>query len=138
LIHISVRDNGEGIDPAIIPNLFTKFTKSLFDIQTISKKSSTLSQHSAAIYEEIKDSMEKIIRQKISQYTSSGDSSLKMDFIIIFGNPSNEIIKISKNRKVDLIVIGSKGLSGVAKLKGLGSVSRNVSENTSCTITIIR
>lgn len=61
-----------------------------------------------------------------------------MDFIIIFGNSSNEIIKISKNRKVDLIVIGSKGLSWVAKLKGLGSVSRNVSENTSCPITIIR
>jgi nucleotide-binding universal stress UspA family protein len=44
----------------------------------------------------------------------------------------------SNNNRVDLIVMGSNGLQGLAKFKGLGSVSRKVSEAVSCAITIIR
>ena len=58
--------------------------------------------------------------------------------VIIYGKPANEIVDYAKKNKVDLLIMGSNGLEGLAKIKGLGSVSRKVSERISCPITIIR
>jgi len=44
----------------------------------------------------------------------------------------------AKKMKVDIIVIGSVGLTGIKKLKALGSVSRKVSELSDCPVLIIR
>lgn len=54
-----------------------------------------------------------------------------------YGNPSECILEFAKNYKVDLIVIGNIGLSGIAKLKALGSVSRSVSERAPCPVLIV-
>lgn len=48
------------------------------------------------------------------------------------------IVDYAKKNRVDLIIMGSNGLEGLAKIKGWGSVSRKVSERVSCPITIIR
>lgn len=58
--------------------------------------------------------------------------------IIVDGNIAEEILKITKKKTIDLIVIGSQGLHGVGKIKSLGSVSRKVSELASCPVLIIR
>ena len=63
---------------------------------------------------------------------------VKLESIFLYGDPANQIIDYSNNNRVDLIVMGSNGLQGIAKFKGLGSVSRKVSEAVSCPITIIR
>jgi len=44
----------------------------------------------------------------------------------------------SNNNRIDLICMGSNGLQGLTKFKGLGSVSMRVSESVSCALTIIR
>lgn len=49
----------------------------------------------------------------------------------------DEICSIAKKEKADLIVIGNVGLSGLSKLKTLGSVSRGVSERAPCPVIIV-
>jgi len=54
------------------------------------------------------------------------------------GEPTEAILDYAIANKVDLIIIGSKGLRGFSKLKALGSVSRTVSELAKCPVMIIR
>ena len=58
--------------------------------------------------------------------------------IIVDGNIAQEILGVAKKKQVDLVVIGSQGLHGIAKLKTLGSVSRKVSEHARCPVLIVR
>ncbi len=54
------------------------------------------------------------------------------------GSPADEILKIAKNEKVDLIVIAKRQkLKGIKKLFGLGSVSRKIVENVTCHVLLI-
>ena len=76
------------------------------------------------------------IQQEISESRNHTDNGTSR----IFWNNRlpNEIVDYAAKNKVDLLIIGSNGLQGLAKIKGLGSVSRKVSEKVSCPITIIR
>ena len=56
---------------------------------------------------------------------------------VMYGSPAECVIDFAKDYKADLIVIGNIGLSGIAKLKVLGSVSRSVSERAPCPVLII-
>lgn len=56
---------------------------------------------------------------------------------VMYGSPSECIIEFATDYKADLIVIGNIGLSGIAKLKALGSVSRSVSERAPCPVLIV-
>ncbi|MEO9294302.1 MAG: universal stress protein [Nitrososphaera sp.] len=53
------------------------------------------------------------------------------------GDPADLIIETAEKEQVDLVVMGSKGLRGVAKIKALGSVTRKVAENASCPVLIV-
>lgn len=58
--------------------------------------------------------------------------------VAVNGNVAEQILVMAKKKSADLIVIGSQGLHGVAKLKSLGSVSRKVSEYARCPVLIVR
>lgn len=113
-------------------------TKSLLDKPVRSKEgnATSLSQHALAIYNEMEDNIKKVIKEKIIEFESI--DGVKIEYSILYGNPANEIVDYATKNKVDLLIIGSNGLQGLAKIKGLGSVSRKVSERVSCPITIIR
>ena len=114
-------------------------TKSLLDKPLRNKKGgsvTTFSEHALGIYKQIEDSMQEALQEKIDKFGSA--YGVNFERVIIYGNPSNEIIDYAKKNKVDLLIMGSNGLQGLAKIKGLGSVSRKVSERISCPITIIR
>ena len=51
---------------------------------------------------------------------------------VTYGYPSDKILEFAEKHQVNLIVIGSIGLSGFSRIKALGSVSRNVSERANC------
>ncbi len=53
------------------------------------------------------------------------------------GNIVNEIEKVAKKEKCDLIVVGNKGLGGVARLL-LGSVSNKLAQSSPCTLMIVK
>ena len=55
------------------------------------------------------------------------------------GPPVDKIVEFADKHKVDLIVMGSRGLKGISRfIRGLGSVSRNVSEKVKCTVMIVK
>jgi len=57
--------------------------------------------------------------------------------IIKEGNIVNEIIKLAKSEKCNLIIVGSKGLGTTARFL-LGSVSNKLANNSLCSILIIK
>jgi nucleotide-binding universal stress UspA family protein len=61
----------------------------------------------------------------------------KVETAIGTGDPASSILDFAKRRKMDMIVIGTRGLS---KLKGtiLGSVSRKVANNAETSCLIVR
>ncbi|MBI3842444.1 MAG: universal stress protein [Thaumarchaeota archaeon] len=56
---------------------------------------------------------------------------------VLTGNIANSILNFAKKYQIDLIVIGSRGLSGISKIMSLGSVSRKVSEEADCPVMIM-
>jgi nucleotide-binding universal stress UspA family protein len=52
-------------------------------------------------------------------------------------DPAEAILDVAKRVKADLIVVGSRGLTGVRRFM-LGSVSSKVSQHADCTVTIVR
>jgi nucleotide-binding universal stress UspA family protein len=53
------------------------------------------------------------------------------------GNVADEIIQYSKDRKTDLIVVGSKGLGAVLRFF-IGSVSSKVANHSLCSVLIVK
>ena len=49
----------------------------------------------------------------------------------------NDIVTFAKSRKIDLIVIGSHGRTGVDKLI-LGSIANGVTQKASCPVLIVK
>ena len=56
---------------------------------------------------------------------------------VLDGDPAKEILACATRNKVDLVVMGSRGLGTLKKLV-LGSVSRKVSENAECSCLTVK
>lgn len=59
-----------------------------------------------------------------------------MSHAVLDTDPADAIMEVAERRKADLIVIGNRGMTGVARL--LGSVPNKVSHNAKCSVAIIR
>jgi len=57
---------------------------------------------------------------------------------VMIGRPSESILKFAKDHRIELIMIGSRGLTKLKKLMALGSVSRKVAEEAKCPVMIMR
>ena len=53
------------------------------------------------------------------------------------GNITNEIVKLAKIKKCNLVIVGSKGLGKTARFF-LGSVSSKLANNSPCSILIVK
>ena len=57
---------------------------------------------------------------------------------VVIGIPAEEILKILKNEKIDLIVMAKRRkLKGINSFLTLGSVSRKIVESTSCPVLMV-
>ena len=114
-------------------------TKSVLDKMTSlhkDEKTQSLDKCITSVYQGIRNWIEGDIIEKIQTYKHI--EGIKIEYSILFGDPSNKIIEYVNNNMVDMIIIGSNGLHGLAKIKALGRVSRKVSESVQCPIVIIR
>jgi len=82
----------------------------------------------------IRHSAKSVIQEKERQCASE---KIKTKAWVVEGSAANEILKIIRENEIDLVVIGSKGLSGLSKMRALGSVSRKISELSDCPVMII-
>lgn len=77
---------------------------------------------------------------KALERTKEVFESVGVDVVLreaVRGNPAETICKIAEEEKFDLIVIGSRGLSGI-KSFFLGGVSEKVSQHAVCPVLIVR
>ena len=58
------------------------------------------------------------------------------EFMSVTGNPSDEIITLAKANKIDLIVMGFHGLSGIKKL--IGSTTHSVINEAPCDVLAVK
>jgi nucleotide-binding universal stress UspA family protein len=95
----------------------------------------SLEQYLRDISTEFKIDAKKMLEEKIKKIESN---EFTLHIIVLHGsNPAEEILKFSQSEKIDLIVMGNVGLTGISKIKMLGSVSRNVLENAKCPTLIV-
>ena len=96
----------------------------------------TFSEYMESLYEQMESDIKEKLKERKERYSNSG---LDLEIYITIGKPTDKILEYSDQRKADLVVIGSIGVTGISKFfKGLGSVSRNVSEKVSCPVLIVR
>lgn len=57
---------------------------------------------------------------------------------VLEGLAHQKILQFIKENNIDLVVIGSRGLSGLSKVMALGSVSRRISELAEIPVIIVR
>lgn len=81
--------------------------------------------------EEIGNKVLNMAKEKLSNHAG------KVEYVLEVGHPSERIIFLAKDRECDGIVIGSRGLSGIAEFF-LGSVSSKVSQYANVPVVIVK
>lgn len=95
----------------------------------------TLSQYLKEVYELMEESANDVLDNKKEEIKKT--TGFEITTKLLTGHISNSIIDFAAKEKVDLIVIGNVGRSGISKIRTLGSVSRSVSERAPCPVLII-
>lgn len=90
----------------------------------------TVSQGNSEL-EKIGDKVLEMAQERLEGYES------KIEFSLEIGHPSERIIALAKKSEADTIVIGSRGLSGIAEFF-LGSVSSKVSQYATVPVLIVK
>ena len=84
------------------------------------------------------DHAKEMLEKKKKELEAKAGSKIAVKGVALVGDSiSNKILELADKEKVDLIVIGNVGLSGISKLKTLGSVSRAISERALCPVMIV-
>ncbi|MGG3281034.1 universal stress protein [Paenibacillus solani] len=88
--------------------------------------------------EEILNEMEKESLEQLQQAKSKLEKSAGIypKTVHLKGDPAHEILKYARDTEQQLIIIGSRGLSGIKEMM-LGSVSHKVSQLSKCPVLIV-
>jgi universal stress protein A len=70
-------------------------------------------------------------------YGSRLKKGIDCELIVLNGHVSSEIITFLKDNSVDLVVVGSYGMSGMG-LVVFGSISKRVAHKAPCSVMIVR
>jgi len=107
-----------------------------FDIKEIPElEANTFESFNDAREEIMRKIAESVLRNAKEKAEKAGAN--KVQTAIGTGDPATSILSFAKRRKVDMIVVGTRGLG---KLKGtiLGSVSRKITNNAEASCLIVR
>lgn len=79
----------------------------------------------------------KLILKDAKKRIEEKKAKVKISMKLLHGNPADEIVKFAKDGKFGLVVIGSRGLSGIKELI-LGSVSSKVVNHATVPVLVIK
>ena len=82
----------------------------------------------------IEDKASDIIEKKVYEFRQN---EIDTNYKIEVGIPTEIILKFAKDINADLIVMGKKGLRKLGKIKAIGSVSRNIAENSHIPVVLV-
>jgi nucleotide-binding universal stress UspA family protein len=113
-------------DSIFCPSKMEKFISNMTDLEKTKKYLVNL----------IKEGAEKYMTEVVDKIKVK---ELFVKYIIQVGHPADEIIAVSKNRNIHLIVMGSSGsLKKRHNKRGVGSISRWISGVASCPVVLMR
>lgn len=95
-----------------------------------------ISKAKRSIAKELEKGWNKMVQEKIIGKMSM-DEKIKIRSEVVVGSPAEEIIRFANTNKIDMIIVGSRRLETISKIKALGSVARKVSEIAECPVMII-
>jgi nucleotide-binding universal stress UspA family protein len=75
------------------------------------------------------------IEKQLQSYQANLPGTSQLE--IVTGDPAEEIIRLANIHHADLIVIGSRGLTGLKRILQ-GSVSSQVVENAPCSVLVVK
>lgn len=87
------------------------------------------------IYQELKTEGIKMLESKKKEIESAGSEA---ELRVVIGHPGDKIIEFAEEERANLIVMGTTGLTGISKVRAIGSVARRVSERAKCPVMLIR
>ena len=117
-----------------IPSPPTMFTTRVRHHKT--GEDTTLSTYLRDLQTDMRHKMTNTLEEVKEKYKNS---EVKLRTQVLVGPPVDKIVEFADRHEVDLIVMGSRGIKGISRfIRGLGSVSRNVSEKVKCTVMIVR
>lgn len=77
-------------------------------------------------------------RTRVQLYEiQSSDPRVKVQHVLVEGNPVDQILKQARSEAVDLIVMGTHGTTGLTRLL-MGSVAESVTRKASCPVLTLR
>jgi len=82
----------------------------------------------------LKQEAEKNVGKVVEKCREQG---VKAQYKIVNDDVSNAIIKEAKRSRADLIIMGSRKMTGMSSIKRLGSTARHVSEHAPCPVTLV-
>jgi nucleotide-binding universal stress UspA family protein len=87
------------------------------------------------LYARMKNDATALLDRKKKEIIEKGVGNVRTQVSV--GHPAEQILAQAEAEKADLIIIGSVGRTGIAKVKTLGSISRRISERAPCPVMIV-
>ena len=117
----------EVIIPAGVTDLgYSKTTGEKLTATTLTKELHQKMRKDAAI----------MLDQKKQKYLK-GKENLVIESRVVMGYPPDKISEFIQEQGIDLVVMGTTGLQGIAKIATIGSVARKVSEASLCPVILV-
>jgi nucleotide-binding universal stress UspA family protein len=134
--------HGSGITEIILVHVVPNIPASpvVLDRPLRSKKGEMmmLSDYIKQLYEEMQNNSMKNLEAKRKEIEKEAGDKVAVKTVSLIGESiSGRILELAEKEKADLIIIGNVGLSGISRLKTLGSVSRAISERSPCPVLIV-
>jgi nucleotide-binding universal stress UspA family protein len=86
--------------------------------------------------DELRNAAEQMIQKKWKEINQKG---VKVSSIVKMGNPADKILDCARDEMVNAIIMGSSGsLKRLHERKGIGSISRWISEIANCPVVLMR
>lgn|SRR5574337_633640 len=99
---------------------------------------SVFSGVSTVNYRQLLKALQEQGEKKVGKVTEKcREEGVKANYKIVNDDVSQAIIKEAKRARSDLIIMGSRRMTGISSIKRLGSTARYVSEHATCPVTIV-
>ena len=95
--------------------------------------SSTVVESYQTAWNQFVEHSQSLLNQQISETRQTG---VDVSGVLLYGNPGAQLCEIARTWNADLVVVGSRGLSGISELL-IGSVSNYVLHHALCSVLVI-
>lgn len=86
------------------------------------------------LYRQIEKDAREFLEEKKRECEAAGVTARAL---VVRGKPVDKILLAAEDEKVELVVMGSRGRSGVSRIRTIGSVARRVLEKARCPVMLV-